>query len=248
MYFSIDQLRQVSHSVPTGKLSEAMEKHHYTGHRKRLRKRFLLSKKGSLPDYEILEILLFAGNMRQDVKPLAKALLSRFGSIAGVVHASVEDLHKITGITDSVISQFKVVQEVCERSLKSSFVTLPIIDNWQNLLDYLKLSIGFLKVEQIRVLYMNHKNCLISDDLHENGTVNRIAIYPREIVKRALDLHASAVILVHNHPSGDSSPSDADISLTQQINVGLQAVDITLHDHIIIAGRKPFSFRKHGLL
>lgn len=224
------------------------KKPHYLGHRKRLKERFLLSKKGTLPDYELLEILLFAATPRGDVKPLSKDLISRFGSFAKVISASAEELGKIKGINDSVIAQFKVIQESVERLLKEEVVEQTVLQSWKALVDYCRVSMGQLKKEQFRILFLNKKNVLISDELQEAGTVDQTPVYPREVVKRALELEASAVILVHNHPSGDLTPSKADINVTRQIQQGLEVVGITLHDHIIVSAANHYSFKTYGLI
>lgn len=221
---------------------------HYTGHRKRLRMRFLQSPKGSLPDYELLEIMLFAASPRGDVKPLAKKLLQSFGSIAGVITAHKDELIAIKGMNEAAIVQLKAIQDMSERLIKNEIEEKPILQSWKALLDYCRASMGHLKKEQFRLLFLNKKHMLISDELQEFGTVDQTPVYPREIVKRALQLEASSIIMVHNHPSGDVRPSGADIQITKQIMQAAEAVGIMLHDHVIISSKSHYSFRAHGVM
>ncbi len=179
--------------------------------------------KGALPDYEILELMLFAASPRMDVKPVAKQLLLRFGNIAGVVNASSDELREIKGVNDIAISQLKVVQEMAERLIKSEIEEKPVLQSWKALLDYCRASMGHLKKEQFRLLFLNKKHMIIADELQETGTVDQTPVYPREVVKRALQLEASSMIIVHNHPSGDVRPSTADIQITKQI---MQAAEL----------------------
>ena len=234
-------------------MSEILEKSketkpHHTGHRQGLRERFIKSKKGTLPDYEILEILLFAASPRFDMKPLAKTLIANFGSLARVVSTPAEELLKVKGVNESAIAQLKAVQEAAERLLKQDMVEKPLLQSWKALLDYCRASMGNLKQEQFRMLFLNNKNMLISDELQEVGTVDQTPVYPREIVKRALDLGASAIIMVHNHPSGDTTPSKADIMITKQINKAVDSVGISLHDHLIVSHTGHYSFKSHGII
>tara|TARA_B100001778_G_scaffold294146_1_gene265628 strand:- start:65 stop:739 length:675 start_codon:yes stop_codon:yes gene_type:complete len=212
-----------------------MSKPHYTGHRARLRKRLLDSRSGSLPDYEILEVILFAGNLRSDTKPLAKQLISQFGSLADVLTAKAEDLLLINGMNDTQVANIRAVQEAGIRLAKSKINDVPIFNNGQAVIDYCMSTIGHKQTEHFCVLYLDSKNQLLADDVHDHGTVNKISIFPREIVRRALSLHASSIILAHNHPSGDPTPSSADITLTKAIKAACQLLDITLHDHVIVS-------------
>jgi DNA repair protein RadC len=221
---------------------------HYTGHRQRLRERFLCSSKGSLADYELLEIMLFAATPRTDVKPLAKQLLLRFGSLAGVITANNEELRQVKGVNDAVLAQVKVVQELAERLLKHDLDEKPILQSWKALLDYSRATMGHLKKEQFRLLFLNKKHMVIADELQAYGTIDQTPVYPREVVKRALQLEASAIIMVHNHPSGDTRPSTADIQITKQIMQAADAVGVSLHDHIIISSKGHYSFRAHGVI
>ena len=220
---------------------------HFHGHRGRLRKRFLREPK-SLPDYEILEIILFAASARKDVKPLAKFLLKHFGSLPKVLMASSDELLRIDGLNYAGVAAIKSVQEASSRLLLSEAKTAPILNSWIKLLDYCRAEMGQLKNEQFRLLFLNAKNMLIADEVQQEGTINHTMAYPREVVKRALELSASSVILAHNHPSGDSSPSKADIDLTEQIVAAAKPLGVRVHDHLIIAESEHFSFRSNGLL
>lgn len=221
---------------------------HNSGHRKRLKERFLQSKKGSLPDYEILEIILFSASPRADVKPLAKTLIADFGSFAKVLNASQSELEKVRGVNESAIAHIKTVQEAAERLLKADVQEKPILQSWKALLDYCRASMGHLNKEQFRILYLNNKNRLIADELQEVGTVDQTPVYPREVVKRSLELQASAIILIHNHPSGDTTPSKADITLTRHIHQAVELVGIKLHDHVIVSANQHYSFKSNGIV
>ncbi len=221
---------------------------HNLGHRKRLKQRLLESKKGTMVSYELLEVLLFFVKPRADVKPLAKELLATFNNISGVLNANTEDLKSIKGIGDSMISLFRCVQEVLERVLQDEVKQLPIINNWKSLLKYLRVSIGNSATEKIRFIYLNKKYMVLSDELQDVGTVNQTPLYVREVIKRALSLGATSLILSHNHPSGDPKPSPADLNITQQIMDACSSIDIKLIDHIIITKGKHFSFKTEGIL
>jgi DNA repair protein RadC len=221
---------------------------HYIGHRHRLRERFLKSKKGSLPDYEVLEILLFSSHQRGDVKPLAKDLIARFGSLAKVLNANPAELLAIKGVNESSVAQMRVVQEAVERLLKDDVDEKPVLQSWKALLDYCRASMGHLTSEQFRILFLNRKNMLISDELQEVGTIDQTPVYPREVVKRALQLEASSIILVHNHPSGDTTPSKADISLTKQIQQAAATIGVIVHDHLIVSSKGHYSFKTNGII
>jgi DNA repair protein RadC len=227
---------------------ESKPKPHYLGHRSRLRKRLLDSKQGQLPDYEILELILCLSYPRTDVKPLAKKLIEEFGSFAKVINLSPEILSKVKGVAESVISSFRIIQEAASRLIKEEISSKPIIESWKALLDYCRATMGHINTEQFRVLYLDRKNMVIADELQEFGTVNQVAIYPREIMKKALHHEASSIILVHNHPSGNTKPSRADIEMTKQISqIGI-LMGIDIHDHIIVSSKNYFSFKSNGLL
>lgn len=220
----------------------------HSGHRKRLRTRFLGKGGEHIPDYELLELLLFGAIPRGDVKPLSKDLLSKFKTLSGVFYAKGEDLSAVEGCGEAVVSLIRATRVAAERILKEEIVDRPIIQSWSSLLNYAQLAMGHEKIEQFRVMFLDHKNRLILDEVQQTGTVNHTPAYPREIVKRALELGASALILLHNHPSGDPTPSKADIDMTTQIAQAAAGVGITIHDHLIIAQKKHYSFKGNGLI
>lgn len=223
-------------------------KPHYTGHRSRLRERFLASPKGALPDYELLELLLFAAYPRCDVKPKAKALIAEFGSLAKLLNTPLIRLQQSKSLNNSSLSLLKAVQEIAERLITTDIQTKPLINHWKALEEYCLASMGHLTTEQFRILYLDHKHQLIADKLQETGTINHTPVYIREVVKQALYHDASGLVLVHNHPSGDLTPSKADISITQDIKHALKTVEITLFDHLIVSCKGCYSFHAHGLL
>ena len=220
----------------------------HNGHRERLRSRFQKSSFGSLADYELLELILFLAKPRGDVKPLAKILLAKFGTMHRIFSAREEDLVGIDGVGSSVISSLKLVKELAARLLKEEIKETTIIQSWSALINYLKVTMGYIKTEQFRVLFLNKKNMLIADELQEVGTVDQVPVYPREIVKRALFHEATAVILVHNHPSGNTTPSQSDISMTKKIVTALAAINVEVHDHIIVSSNDFYSFKSNMLL
>jgi len=217
-------------------------------HRKRLRDRFLSSGPQALPDYELLELVLFRAIPRRDVKPLAHQLLQKFCDFNGVVSAPPNDLAEVSGIGDAVICELKVIEAAAHRLSRARILQRQVISSWDALLDYCHTTMAHQKVEQFRVFYLDRKNVLLADEKQADGTVDHVPVYPREVVKRALHLNASALILVHNHPSGDPTPSEADISMTHQIRIAADALGITLHDHIIIGKSCELSFRSQGYL
>src|SRR3984885_3940758 len=210
------------------------ERPHYHGHRERLRARLLQAGPEALPDYELLEFLLFAANPRGDTKPLAKALLKRFGGLAAVLGAAPESLAQVPGMGDASAAQLLAVRAAGLRLLRAEVAERPVIGSWQKLLDYCTAAAGFAESEEFRLLFLDRKNALIADERQQRGTVDHVPVYPREVVKRALDLGASAIILVHNHPSGDPTPSHADVQMTQQIIAVAQPLGISVHDHIVV--------------
>jgi DNA repair protein RadC len=228
------------------------KKPHFLGHRKRLKEKFVkavaTNNSDVIADYEILEILLFASYPRKDVKPLAKELIDIFGSFANLISAPIEEIKNKTMLGESAIAAIKIVQVSANRLLKANVHKKIILQSWKSLLDYCHASMGYEKKEQFRILFLDKKNQLIADEIQQQGTVDHTPVYPREVAKRALENSASAIILVHNHPSGDATPSKADINVTEQIMQGLAALDIKLHDHLIIAGDKHYSFAAHGLI
>lgn len=217
-------------------------------HRKRLRERFMKGGANALPDYELLELVLFRAIPRQDVKPLARRLLDRFGSFNAVITAPVARLKESHGIGDAVICEIKVVEAAAQRLAQSKVLNRRIISSWDALLEYCQATMAHLETEQFRILFLDTKNTLIADEAQTRGTVDHVPVYPREVVKRALELNASALILIHNHPSGDPTPSQADIEMTAQIQQACGVMSISLHDHLIIGQSRHLSFRSQGLL
>ncbi len=218
------------------------------GHRARLRQRFLKGNEHALADYELLEMVLFAAKPRGDVKPLAKRLIKRFGSFAGVIQAPESTLREMDGVGDAVITSLKIIDVGCRRLLRDQVHERPVINSWTALLDYCTLAMGANTIEEFRVLFLNNKNKLIADEVLQTGTVDHTPVYPREIMKRALEIGASALILVHNHPSGDPTPSKADIDMTRLITDAARPFNIRIHDHLIITRQAHYSFKGSGLL
>lgn len=221
---------------------------HYHGHRDRLRQRFLDGGADALPDYEMLELVLFMAIPMKDVKPLAKALLARFRNLAGVLNASYDDLQTVDGVKEKTAAQLKIMQAVAFRMLKQDIMQRPILNSWSRLVDYCAATMAHEPVENFRVLFLNKKNELIADEIQNRGTVDHTPAYPREIMKRALEVGATALILVHNHPSGDPKPSRADIEMTQVIKAAGEPFGIILHDHLIVARGGTTSFKTLDLI
>jgi DNA repair protein RadC len=217
-------------------------------HRKRLRDRFIDGGAQALPDYEMLELVLFRAIPRQDVKPLARALLDRFGDFNGVLSAPADQLQAVKGIGDAVLCELKIVEAAAHRLSQTRIRQKPVLSSWGQLLDYCRTAMAHRATEQFRVFFLDRKNMLIADEEQAQGTVDHVPVYPREIVKRALLLNASALILVHNHPSGDPTPSQADIDMTREVSVASNALGITLHDHVIIGKSAEVSLRSDGYL
>ena len=223
------------------------EKPHYTGHRDRLRARFL-DAPDALPDYELLELLLFMAIPRKDVKPIAKALIDRFKNINGVLNASLNDLQGIKGISETTAIGIKTIQAAGLRLLKQNIMGRPVLNSWQRLIEYVEAAMANENKEHFRIIFLNKKNEIIADEVQQSGTVDHTPAYPREIMKRALELSATALILVHNHPSGDPTPSDADVSLTKQIIKAAEPFEILIHDHLIVSRNGTQSFKTLGLI
>lgn len=221
---------------------------HYLQHRERLRARFLAGGAAAVQDYELLEILLGAAIPRRDVKPLAKQLITRFGDLAGVFTASPADLTAEKGVGEVAASILKAVQASALHLQKAGLSEKPLISSWDQLSSYLRAAMGREKVEQFRVLFLDTRNRLILDEVLQRGTVNHTPVYPREVVRRALDVGATALILAHNHPSGDVTPSRADIEMTEKIVTAAKALEIVVHDHVIVGASETFSFRERGLM
>jgi DNA repair protein RadC len=221
---------------------------HYVGHRERLRERFLSAGPDTMPDYELLELALFAAVPRRDVKPLAKALIARFGSFAEVIAAPRERLLEVEGASAAVAAQLKIIEAAARRLAKTRLLGRPALASWSALIDYCAAAMARSQKEEFRVLFLDRKNILIADEVLSTGTIDHTPVYPREIVKRALDHGATAMILVHNHPSGDPTPSKADITMTRDVADAAKALGIVVHDHLIVGRSGHISFKALGLL
>jgi DNA repair protein RadC len=207
---------------------------HYHGHRDRLRARFLQTGGDTLPDYELLELVLFRLIPRRDVKPIAKELLRRFGTFAEVLAAPPARLMEVDGIGETVVTDLKVVEAAARRLVKGDVAKRQVLSSWASVIDYCRAAMAFMDREQFRLLFLDKRNGLIADEVQQSGTIDHTPVYPREVVKRALELSASALILVHNHPSGDPTPSPADVKMTREIMEIAKPLGITVHDHIIV--------------
>lgn len=234
--------------APHGRPAGARPPSYLRDHRKRLRDRFLSGGAGAMPDYELLELVLFRAIPRRDVKPLARALLDRFGDFNGVLSAPADQLAAMPDAGPAVICELKIVEAAAHRLTQARIRQRQVLSSWDALLDYCRATMAHRATEQFRVFYLDRKNTLIADEEQAQGTVDHVPVYPREIVKRALLLDASALILVHNHPSGDPTPSDADIDMTGQIAAAASALGLVLHDHVIIGKSAELSFRAEGYL
>ena len=223
-------------------------KPHYHGHRDRLRARFLENGTDALADYELLELYLFRSLPRRDVKPVAKDLIAKFGSFAETISAPVHLLVEVKGISEKSALDIKILQAGALRLAQESVLSRPVLSSWSALLDYCRSAMQFEGNEQFRVLFLDKKNRLIADEILGHGTVDRAPVYPREVIKRALELSATAIILAHNHPSGDPTPSQNDIELTGQIITAAKALGVTVHDHLIIGRNNIVSFKTLGLM
>ena len=229
--------------IPRGKTPSYM-----ADHRKRLRTRFMDGGASAMPDYELLELVLFRAIPRQDVKPLAHQLMAEFGDFNRVISAPVERLHSVNGVGDSVIVELKLIEAAAQRLARAKVLNKHIISSWDALVDYCHTTMAHRETEQFRVLFLDRKNVLIADEEQGKGTVDHVPVYPREVAKRALELNASALILVHNHPSGDPTPSQSDIDMTNQMENACGALGLTLHDHLIVGKSRELSFKSEGYL
>jgi DNA repair protein RadC len=259
----LDQCWDFSGEDPTEKLAAALEaapataghnsgaptepKPHYHGHRGRVRERVLRAGIESLPDYELLELLLFYAIDRIDTKPLAKKLIERFGTLGDIFAAEPAQLREFE-IDQRTLVLFRAVRESGRRLAERKVKDMPVLTNWQQLIDYCHAALAHEKTEQFRILFLDRKNVLIADEVQQRGTIDHTPVYPREVVKRALDLGAAALILVHNHPSGDPKPSRDDIEMTKEIRKAAEALGISIHDHLVIGRKGHASFRSLGLL
>jgi DNA repair protein RadC len=227
---------------------KTLEKSDHLGHRQRVRKKFLSSLGKELHDYELLEILLFAANARQDTKPLAKKLIAKFGDISGVVNADMNLLKEVEDVGEGAITSIKIIAEIINRVLKNSAKTKTVLNNWQAVLDYSYASLKNLNYEVFRVLFLDKKHQLIEDELLGIGENDYVAVSSKAIAKKALLLNASSINLMHNHPTGDLRPSNADIKTTNEIILALKNLEIKILDHLIIGGSGYFSFKESGLI
>ncbi len=234
--------------LPASPTDAKPAKPHYHGHRQRLRERFLKGGANALANYELLELLLCMAMPRGDVKPLAKSLIAQFGSFANVLAARPEDLQKAKGLGEAGIAAIKVAEASAQYLARERAMELPVLASWEQLIDYCRVRLGHRKTEELHLLFLDRKNRLIADECHQTGTVDHTPVYPREVIKRALELHASAIILVHNHPSGDATPSRGDIDMTRKIVDAAKAMEIIIHDHIIISQTGYNSFKTLGLI
>jgi DNA repair protein RadC len=218
------------------------------GHRDRMRARLLAAGPESLADHELLEMVLFLALPRKDTKAIARVLLARFGSFANAIAAPLPDLLAVEGIREAGAAALKTVQAAALRLARAEVIDRPVLNNWDRLMDYLNAVLSRERVEHFRILFLDNRNRLLADEAQARGTVNHTPVYPREVVKRALEVHATALILVHNHPSGDPTPSRDDIEMTQEIKAAATALGIVLHDHVIVGNGRWLSFRREGLL
>ena len=218
------------------------------GHRARMRARLLAAGPDALADHEMLEMLLFLALPRRDTKAIAKALLARHGSFANAIAAPPQDLRATEGVGEAGIAALKLAQAAALRLLRSEVTGQPVLNNWDRLMAYLNAVLARERIEQFRVLFLDGRNRLLADEAQGRGTVNHTPVYPREVMKRALELQSTALILVHNHPSGDPSPSPDDIAMTREVKVAAAALSIVLHDHVIVGNGRWLSFRRDGLL
>lgn len=232
----------------TAARKKAADQPHHLGHRERLRARFADAGGGALPDYELLELVLFLAIPQRDVKPLAKTLLAEFGDFNRVVTAPPDRLRAVSGVGPMVVHVLKLLEAGAQRLARARLLDRPVLSSWQALLDYCHTAMSHRETEQFRVLYLDRKNRLLADEAQGEGTVDHVPVYPREVMRRALALNASALILVHNHPSGDPSPSRADIEMTNRIRDACDTFGIVLHDHLVIGKSRELSFCAEGYL
>jgi DNA repair protein RadC len=220
---------------------------HHSGHRDRLRERFIKGGVDALQDYELLELILFQALPRRDVKPLAKKLIITFGSLNGVFHASIRDLVSF-GLSETTAISIKTIEAASFHLMKQDVIGRPVLNNWTKLLDYIQATMAHEQIENFRLLFLNKKNELIADETQQTGTVDHTPAYPREIIKRALELSSTAIILVHNHPSGDANPSRGDIEMTQAIINAAKPLGIVIHDHLVVSKNGVTSMKNKGLM
>jgi len=227
---------------------DAPGKPHFLGHRERLREKFLEQGPDALADYEIIELLLTLARPRIDCKPIAKALLKQFGTLPALMAANPDTLRSVDGVGDSTVVALKLVQAAAQRMLKREVLDKPVLDSWNKVLDYCHSVMAHQREEQLRLFFLDGRNSLVADEMQSKGTVNHTPLYVREVVKRALELGASALIMAHNHPTGDPSPSRDDIALTREVRNALKAVGVSLHDHVIIGRKGHVSLRSMNVI
>lgn len=221
---------------------------HHLGHRERLRQRFLEGGDGALPDYELLELLLFRSIPQRDVKPLAKQLIQHFGSFAEVIGAPASRLTEVKGVGESVALDLRIVEAALRRMARGAVAKKPVLSSWSAVIEYCRTAMAFAEREQFRILFLDKKNALIADEVQQTGTVDHTPVYPREVMRRALELSATALILVHNHPSGDPTPSGADVRMTKELVDIAKPLGLAIHDHIIVGRDGHASFKGLGLI
>lgn len=229
-------------------MAEPKAKPHYHGHRDRLRARFAEGGITALADYEVLELYLFNSIPRKDIKPIAKDLIAKFGSFAETIAAPIDRLTEVKGVSTKVALDLKLIKAAANKLGQESLLGRPVLSSWSALLDYCRGAMQFEGKEQFRVLFLDRKNRLIADEVLGQGTIDRAPVYPREIIKRALDLESTAIILAHNHPSGDPTPSQSDIDMTKHIQSAANAIGVAVHDHLIIGRENIASFKTLGLM
>jgi DNA repair protein RadC len=239
---------RATHGRKPKQLAEAAnDTPHYFGHRERLRQRLIDAGPENLPDYELLELILFVSNPRGDVKPVAKGLLEHFGGFAAVMSAHPDALFE-AGLGLAGAAAVKSVREAALRLMRAELQERPVVNSWDKLIDYCSAHVAHNKIEEFHILFLDRKNVLIKHERQQKGTIDHTPVYPREVVKRALELGASALILVHNHPSGDPTPSKADIAVTQDIKKAAAPLGVALHDHVVIGHNRHVSLRDLGLI
>jgi DNA repair protein RadC len=221
---------------------------HFLGHRDRLKSRFREGGADAVPDYELLEMVLYRAIRRGDTKPIAKKLLNRFGTFAEVLAAEPERLMEVDGVGEAVATDIKIVHAAAMRLMKGEVINRPVLATWKAILDYVRAAMAFNDIEQFRVLFLDKKNQLIADEVQQEGTVDHTPVYPREVVKRALELGATAIVLVHNHPSGDPTPSMADIDMTKKVIDAGSRLNVVVHDHVIVGRKGHVALRQAGLI
>lgn len=231
-----------------GAFEDRHAKPHYAGHRERLRERFMSAGAEALLDYELLELVLFRALPRQDTKPLAKALIERFKTFAEVINAPPHLLKEVKGVGDSVVTELKLIVAASERLMRGGIMDRPVLGSWSAVLDYCRATMAYHSTEVFRILFLDKKNTIIADEVQQEGTLDHLPVYPREVMKRALELSAASLVLVHNHPSGDPTPSKADIDMTRRLVETGSGLGVKIHDHIIVGRSGVVSLKGRNLI